>query len=98
MTDRDKLKAEHGELATVTLKGADYHFRTPTAPEYQRCADRMSKDKGAGIGALKELVFCCSVGDDCNETFAKLPAAVQQVGLALLELAGSEVEVTISKD
>ena len=97
MTDKlDELKAEHGDIAVVPLGGRDFYFRKPTMPEYQRVSDKMSA-KGSNTIALKELCYACSVGDDCEGALAGLPAAIQAIGLGLLEMAGSEVEVTISK-
>ncbi len=93
----ESLKAEHGQIAAVKLGNTTYHFRKPSMPEYQRVSDKMS-GKGSNIAALKELVYHCSVGEDCESAIASLPAAIQSIGMALLEMAGSEVEVTISKD
>ncbi len=101
MTDKNKnklgdLKAEHGDIAVISLDGGDYYFRRPSLPEYQRCSDKLSA-KGSNVTALKELCFACSVGEDPNGALTSLPAAATQIGLALLEMAGSEIEVTISK-
>ncbi len=59
-------------------------------------ADKMS-NKGSNVSALKQLVYQCSVGEDCVDALNHLPAAIQEIGLALMEMAGSEVQVTISK-
>lgn len=100
MTDKNdkvqELKDKHGDIAIVSLGGHDYHFRKPSMPEYQRVTDKMS-GKGSGVTALKELVYSCSVGEDCESALVGLPAAIQAIGLGLLEMAGSEIEVTISK-
>ncbi len=98
-TDKESLRKEHGQIASVTLSGTTFHFRKPTIGEYQRCMDRMNKDKGAGVAALRELVnACCLPHGACEDALKNLPAAIPQIGNALLELAGSEIEVTISKD
>lgn len=92
----EELQAEHGDIAVVSLDGRPYHFRKPTLPEYQRCSDKLGA-KGSNVSALKELCFACSVGEDPDGALASLPAAGTQIGLSLLEMAGSEIEVTISK-
>ena len=92
----DELKAEHGDIAIVPLGGQDYYFRKPSMGEYQRVSDKMT-GKGSNIVALKELVYSCSVGENCADALVGLPAAIQAIGLGLLEMAGSEIEVTISK-
>ena len=93
----DELKAEHGDVAEVKIAGSDYYFRMPTLPEYQRCMDGLAKDKGAGVPSLRELLMQCSVGDDVDSAIASLPAAITPIGNAILEMGGSEVQVTISK-
>ncbi len=100
MTDKNKnlddLKAEHGSIASVVLGNATYLFRKPSMGEYTRVSDKMA-GKGSNISALKELVYSCSVGDDCESALNDMPAVIQSIGLSLLEMAGSEIEVTISK-
>lgn len=100
MTDKNKnlddLKAEHGSIASVVLGNATYLFRKPSMGEYTRVSDKMS-GKGSNIVALKELVYACSVGEDCTSALNDMPAVIQSIGLSLLEMAGSEIEVTISK-
>ncbi len=93
----DELKAEHGQIAAVALSGSTYYFRKPSLPEYQRCMDGMARDKGAGVPSLRELLMSCSVGDDVDAAISNLPAAITQIGNAILEMGGSEVQVTISK-
>ncbi len=93
----DELKAEHGDVAGVEIAGSMYYFRKPSLPEYQRCMDGLAKDKGAGVPSLRELLMTCSVGDDVDGAIANLPAAITPIGNAILEMGGSEVQVTISK-
>ena len=95
--DVEGLKAEHGQIAGVEIAGSKYYFRKPSLPEYQRCMDGMAKDKGAGVPSLRELLMACSVGDDVDSVIASLPAAITPIGNAILEMGGSEVQVTISK-
>ncbi len=92
----DELKAQHGDIASVELGNKHYYFRKPSMPEYQRVSDKIAKS-GSNVSALKELVYTCSVGEDPEGALAALPAAIQEIGLGLLEMAGSEVQVTISK-
>ncbi len=92
----DELKAEHGQIASVVIGKVTLHFRKPSMGEYTRVSDKMS-GKGSNIVALKELVYSCSVGEDCTSALNDMPAVIQSIGLSLLEMAGSEIEVTISK-
>lgn len=91
-----ELEAKHGQIAHVKLKGLDYYFRKPSMGEFQRASDKMAK-KGSDLIPLKELTLSCSVGDDPTDALSDLPAAIQQIGVALVEMAGSEVTVNISK-
>lgn len=94
----EELKAEHGQIATVTLGGTKFHFRTPSIGEYHRVNQKAGKKNPDYFEALRELVLSCSVGPDPIEAFKRKPGAIGQIGDALMGMAGSEVEVTVSKD
>ena len=97
MTDKiEDLKAKYGDIAAVPLGGREYYFRKPKMGEYQQVSDGIASKK-SNVSALKQLVYQCSVGEDCVSALDNLPAAIQEIGAALLEMAGSEVQVTISK-
>lgn len=93
MAGRKAVVTDDGEKALVTLDGKEYSFRSPTIAEYQQFVE----SDESNLESLHTLTTSCSFGPDPEPAIEMYPAALSPIGDALLKMAGSEVEVKISK-
>jgi hypothetical protein len=92
-TDTETLEAAfpNGVVAT---------FRRPSRPETMRFNDKIAGDKGSKHGAMEEYVLACAMTPDRDGARSLLedyPSALASLCIALQQLAGSEIEISIKK-
>lgn len=94
----DELQKKHGKIVSVVVDGKLHAFRAPTLDEFEDHQESLGK-KRRGV-AFRELaqITCVTDLEELQKAFERKPALPVRVHDALMELAGSDIEVTASKD
>ena len=94
-----RLKAEHGELYELEVRGYAVLFRPPRRAEYRRFR-ALALDEQKRAEALERLTRDCVVWptpEEFDALLERLPALGEVIGAKLVELAGAMEEVEIKK-
>jgi len=96
----EELKKEHGEIAHFEVGGELVVLRTPKPGDYKKFTDRITNDKGSNAAAVEDLVLSSVVCPDraaMRNLLERKPGLASNISIALQDLSGMNVEITISK-
>lgn len=96
----EKLRAEHGRIAHVDVAGQTIVCRKPKAGEFQQFTDKILSEKASKSTSAKQFVLAAVVHPDRESARTLLdeyPALTALLSSALQELAGGDLEITVSK-
>lgn len=96
----DELRAEHGRIAHVVVTGQMIVCRKPKAGEFQKFTDSVLGDKGSKTTSAKSFVLACVVYPEreaARQLLDEYPALTALFSSALQDLAGGDLEITVSK-
>jgi hypothetical protein len=84
----------------VDVNGELIVCRKPKDAAFQQFTDKILGDKSSKASAAKSFVLGCVVHPDreaAKELLAEYPALISSLSAALQDLAGGDLEVTVSK-
>lgn len=92
-----ELSKTHGPLASVIVNGKLHAFRMPSLEEFEDYQEALkTKRRGVVFRELAQL-SCVTSLEELQEAFKAAPMLAVKIHDALVEMCGSEIEVTVKK-